>query len=95
MKKPMCLPKIFLIPESIPGLKDFSKMMEQLIADVSNVTLQQLFEKIITQCGCVTYILKSDEKIRLLQVLTALFDFIKEETARNPLLSLQGTGFFN
>ena len=55
--------------------------MEQLIADVSNVTLQQLFENIISDAGVLAYIMKSDEKIRLLQVLTALFDFIKEETA--------------
>src|SRR6185312_12637669 len=73
-----------------PALKDFSKMMEQLIADVSNVTLQTLFEKIISDAGVLAYIMESDEKIRLLQILTALFDFIKEETARNPLLTLQG-----
>jgi len=73
-----------------PALKDFSKMMEQLIADVSNVTLQTLFEKIISDAGVLSYIMKSDEKIRMLQILTALFDFIKEETARHPLLSLQG-----
>ena len=73
-----------------PSLKDFSRMIEQLIADVSNVTLQQLFEKIISDAGVLSYIMKSDEKISLLQILTALFDFIKEETARNPSLELQG-----
>src|SRR5690606_32804300 len=35
-------------------------------------------------------IMQSEEKISLLQLLTALFDFIKEETARNPLLHLKG-----
>jgi DNA helicase-2/ATP-dependent DNA helicase PcrA len=74
----------------LPSLKNFSKMMERLIADVSNVTLQQLFEKIINDAGVLSYIMKSEEKIRLLQILTALFDFIKEETARNPMLELQG-----
>ncbi|HEY9342129.1 MAG TPA: ATP-dependent DNA helicase [Hanamia sp.] len=73
----------------LPSLKSFSKMMEQLIADVSNVTLQQLFEKIISDAGVLSYIMKNDDKIRLLQILTVLFDFIKEETARNPLLNLQ------
>jgi DNA helicase-2/ATP-dependent DNA helicase PcrA len=73
-----------------PALKDFSKMVEQLIGDVSNVTLQTLFEKIISDAGVLSYIMRSVEKIRLLQILTALFDFIKEETARNPLLTLQG-----
>ena len=62
------------------ALKSFSKIIEQLIADVSNVTLQQLFEKIIANAGVLSYIMKHEEKLRLLQVLTALFDFIKEET---------------
>ena len=54
------------------------------------VHLQQLFENIICNAGVLGYMMKSDEKIRLLQMLTVLFDFIKEETARNPLLTLQG-----
>src|SRR5436305_9727508 len=33
--------------------------------------------------------MKSDEKIWLLQVLTGLFDFIKDETHRNPNLDLK------
>ncbi|MEO5650304.1 MAG: ATP-dependent DNA helicase [Ginsengibacter sp.] len=73
----------------LSSLKDFSKMMEQLIADVSNVTLQQLFVKIISDAGVLSYIMKSDDKIRLLQIVTALFDFVKEETAANPSLNLE------
>ncbi|MEO8719680.1 MAG: ATP-dependent DNA helicase [Ginsengibacter sp.] len=73
----------------LASLKDFSKMIEQLIADVSNVTLQHLFEKIISNAGVLSYIMKSEEKISLLQILTAFFDFIKEETARNPSLRLE------
>ena len=73
-----------------PGLKSLSRILEQLIADVSNVTLQQLFENIIRNAGVLSYIMKSDDKIGLMQLLTALFDFIKEETSRNPLLTLKG-----
>jgi DNA helicase II / ATP-dependent DNA helicase PcrA len=36
------------------------------------------------------YIMKSKEKIALMQLLTALFDFIKDETSRNPLMGLEG-----
>ncbi len=71
-------------------LKGFSKIIEKLIADVSNLTLQQLFENLICNAGVLGYIMKSDEKITLMQMLTALFDFIKDETSRNPLLNLQG-----
>lgn len=70
------------------GLKQFSLMMETLIADVSNITLQQLFEHIIQNAGVLTYVMQSDDKIGLMQLLTALFDFIKDETSRNPLLNL-------
>ena len=71
-------------------LKSTSILFEKLISAVSNVTLQQLFEEIILQAGVLTYIMKSDNKVLLMQLLTALFDFIKEETSRNPYLSLNG-----
>jgi DNA helicase II / ATP-dependent DNA helicase PcrA len=73
-----------------PNLKKASAAIEKLIADVPNVTLQTLFEKIIREAGVLNYVMKSNEKLWLMQVLTGLFDFIKEETRRNPLLTLQG-----
>jgi ATP-dependent DNA helicase UvrD/PcrA len=74
------------IPEA---LKKASAGLEQLIADASNVTLQQLFENIISKGGILNYIMQSPEKIWLLQLLTALFDFVKEETRRNPELDVK------
>lgn len=71
-------------------LKKVSAIMEQLIADVSNVTLQQLFSNIIQYAGVLPYLMQSKDKIALMQLLSALFDFIKEETSRNPLLDLNG-----
>ncbi len=71
------------------GLKRISSSIEKLIADVPNVTLQQLFENIITDAGVLNYIMNNDEKAVLMQLLTALFDFIKEETGRNQLLGLK------
>ena len=72
------------------GLKNVSAIIEKLIADVSNVTLQQLFENIIHNAGVLSYIMKSDDKISLMQLLTALFNFIKEESSRNPTLDVKG-----
>ncbi|KAA9039510.1 ATP-dependent helicase [Ginsengibacter hankyongi] len=71
------------------GLKKASESMERLIATVTNVTLQGLFECIVREAGVLSYIMKSDDKIWLLQVLTGLFDFIKTETHRNPNLDLK------
>lgn len=71
------------------GLKRASVILEQLISDVPNITLQQLFENIIGSTGVLTHIIQEKDKHWQLQVLTALFDFVKEETRRNPSLSLQ------
>ena len=78
-----------LFTQSInPQLKKASAVIEQLIADVPNVTLQILVENIIQRAGVLSCIMQSTERIWLLQVLTGFFDFIKEETRRNPLLNL-------
>lgn len=71
------------------GLKTVNGILEQLIADVSNVTLQKLFENIIQHGGVLKYIIKSHDKIEKMQLLTALFDFIKEETSRDATLNIQ------
>ncbi len=70
------------------GLKKISDVLESLIADASNLTLQQFFENVISHAGVLTYIMNSEEKHSLMQLLTALFDFIKEETSRDPSLGL-------
>ena len=71
------------------GLKNAGKTLEQLISDVPNITLQILFENIIRKTGVLNLIMQSHDKIWQLQVLTALFDFVKEETRRNPFMHLK------
>ncbi len=71
-------------------LKSIAAVLEQLVADVSNVSLQQLLDNIIKQAGVLRYIMQADDRILLMQLLTGLFDFVKDETARNPLLNLKG-----
>ncbi|HEY6899303.1 MAG TPA: ATP-dependent DNA helicase, partial [Puia sp.] len=71
------------------GMKKASKALEKLIGDVSNTTLQALFENCIREAGILTYIMQSPDKIWLMQVLTAVFDFVKEESRRNPDLNLE------
>ena len=72
------------------GLKKASAIIENLVADVSNLTLQHLFECIIREAGVLSYIMQSTDKHWQLQILTGLFDFVKDETHRNPSLQLQG-----
>jgi DNA helicase-2/ATP-dependent DNA helicase PcrA len=71
------------------GLKAAGVILEKLIADVPNTTLQHLFENCIREAGVLNSIMQSPDKAWQMQVLTNLFDFVKEETRRNPFISLQ------
>jgi DNA helicase-2/ATP-dependent DNA helicase PcrA len=71
------------------SMKKVSEALEKLISKVPNITLQSLFECIVREAGVLSYVMKSEERLWLLQVLTGLFDFIKEETHRNPDLDLK------
>ncbi len=70
-------------------LKKASAIIEKLLADVSNETLQTVFENCIREAGVLSTIMQSPNKIWLMQVLTSLFDFVKEETRRNPLMDIK------
>ena len=71
-------------------LKTVSTIVETLVGDVANVSLQQLLDNIIRNAAVLPYIMQHAQKLKLLQLLTALFDFVKEETGRNPYLDLKG-----
>lgn len=70
------------------SLKLISKVLEKLIGDVSNIPLQELFGNVIRDAGILSYIMKNTDKVGLIQILTALFDFIKDETSRDPSMQL-------
>ncbi len=70
------------------GMKKASRSLERLIGDVPNTTLQTLFEHCIREAGILSIIMQSPDKIWLMQVLTALFGFVQEESRRDPDLDL-------
>jgi DNA helicase-2/ATP-dependent DNA helicase PcrA len=65
------------------------RIIESLISKVSNNTLQSLFECVYRETGLLDEVMQSPKKIELLQILTAFFDFLKEETRRNPSMNLK------
>jgi len=81
--------KDLFTPSIHERLKKASAIIEELIHDVPNLTLQQLFENSIRKTGILSSIMQSDDKHFQLQVLTGLFDFIKEETRRKPTMGLK------
>ena len=74
---------------SVQHMRRLSQDVEYWIKESNNLTLQNLFEKIITRGGILAYILKSPEKTWLMQVLSSLFNFLKEESRRNPDMGLK------
>lgn len=65
------------------------KVLEQLIADASNITVQQVVDQVIKTAGVLSYIMNSSQKVELMQYLSSFFSFVKEENKRNPWMSLQ------
>jgi len=82
-------PKDLFDTGSNEELKKASRIIEDIIAAVPNLTLQGLFEKIVRDGGVLSYIMKQPDKHWLLHIVTGLFDFIKEESRRNPSLNLK------
>ncbi|MHB1922112.1 MAG: ATP-dependent helicase [Chitinophagaceae bacterium] len=80
-------PTLFETP-SFLGFKSVSNILEGLIRKLNNGTLQELFESLLQETGILKKVIHSPEKPWLLQVLTSLFDFLKQETKRRPELSL-------
>lgn len=78
-----------LFSTPVKGLKEAINTIEKLIGDVPNMVLQHLYRNIIFETGILKHIMQHEEKHWYLQIISGLFDFIKEETARKPTLSLQ------
>ncbi|HEY4965367.1 MAG TPA: ATP-dependent DNA helicase, partial [Puia sp.] len=72
-----------------PRLTATANALESLISAVSNHTIQSLFEHIFRETGILQFAMQHPEKRKMLERLTAFFDFIKEETRRQPDLDLQ------
>lgn len=58
------------------------------ISQIPNCTVQELFEKILSRGGILTWTMKSGEKAWNLQVITTFFDHIKEECAKAEFRNL-------
>lgn len=71
-----------------PNLIKASQILESLISEVSNNTLQNVFQQIILKTHAIHFVMEHEEKHKQLKILTTLFDFVKNETQRNPELNM-------
>lgn len=80
---------LFANNEQSSELIKVSKALESLLKEVFNKTTQHWFEQLINETGILAYIMNNDEKVWLMNKLSCLFDYIKEEAHRNPQVSLK------
>jgi DNA helicase-2/ATP-dependent DNA helicase PcrA len=85
-------PSLFDSPqnESYANMKRLSDDIEYWISERFNISLQLLIEKIVTRGGILKYLMRSEEKIALLEQLQTFYNFVKTETAKNPALDIAG-----
>lgn len=70
-------------------LKRLINDLEYWIKEANNVTVPQLVERLIAKGGILSYVMQADSKRWQMQILRTFFDFIKEESAKNPGMSLK------
>jgi DNA helicase-2/ATP-dependent DNA helicase PcrA len=81
---------LFPIDEVSGKLQRIGEVLELLQKECYNLPLQQWFEKLINEAGVLSAINSNSEKLWLMDKLSCLFNYIKEETHRHPLMTLQG-----
>ncbi|MCX8020460.1 MAG: ATP-dependent helicase [Chitinophagaceae bacterium] len=79
-----------LFSEDHPDREVFEtvRMLERMQKELYRLPLQRWFEMLINEAGILQFIMKQDEKYRLMNKLSVFFDYIKSETHKIPSLSL-------
>ncbi|MBS1525054.1 MAG: ATP-dependent helicase [Bacteroidetes bacterium] len=87
--RPPAQPGLFDVVQNME-MKDLVNRIEELLKASVSVTIQQLFQQIVTRMGVLKYVMEQPDKGWYMQVLTNFFDFLKEESRKNPDIKLAG-----
>ena len=71
------------------AMKYFINNIELLLTEATSVTLQQLFQQVISKMGILRYIMQQADKGSYMQMLTNFFDFLKDESRKLPEIKLR------
>ncbi|MCP3928066.1 MAG: ATP-dependent helicase [Bacteroidetes bacterium] len=74
--------------ENKAAIQSFVGLVNELLADYNAYPILKLIEKLINRSGLLGYVLESEERTWWLQVLNTFMDFVRQETDRNPRLSV-------
>jgi DNA helicase-2/ATP-dependent DNA helicase PcrA len=79
---------LFSQDEETNELMRVINLLETLQKEVYNKSVPHWFEFLVNESGILAYIMKHEEKVWLMNILTCLFDYIKEEMHRQPETAL-------
>ena len=77
-----------ILAENTDQFTHMAERVDQWITDAHNNTLQKIVERVINSSGLLRDIMNAPDKTWQMQVLTTFFDFIKEESLKNPRITL-------
>ncbi|MFB9842096.1 ATP-dependent helicase [Mucilaginibacter ginsenosidivorans] len=63
--------------------------IDDLLKASVSVTLQQMFQELISKMGILRYIMQQPDKGWYMQVLTNFFDFLKDESRKSPDITVK------
>lgn len=75
---------LFDSTSDVKAWKHFSSLIEQLIGEVNNVTVQELIQDIINRCGFLTEALGKADQSWQMELINSFFGFVKASCARKP-----------
>ncbi len=64
-------------------------LINKWVADIANLTLQSLYGVILNEGYILQSVLNSEDKTWLLQIVSTMFDIIKEDSAKKPDITLK------
>lgn len=70
-------------------LRHFSDFLLKTEKELFEDTFQVFFEKLLTRSGILQFMYTSPERRYLFQVITSMFDLIKQESEKNPRFSFE------
>ncbi|MBS1532827.1 MAG: ATP-dependent helicase [Bacteroidetes bacterium] len=80
-------PGLFDVVQNVE-MKQLMSHIEELLKASVSITLQQFFQQAITKMGILKYVMEQPDKGWYMQVLTNFFDFLKDESRKDPDIKL-------
>lgn len=74
--------------EQTEAIQRFSDLVHHLLRQYAALSVTAFLERLLNRSGLLNYILQQEDKMWLLQVVKSFFDFVVQESDRNPRLDL-------